>query len=957
MASSEDSGLAIERGEVARTPAAVGRAGGGQVRRRTLVAGAALSVPAVALMSVSPALAVSGGSLSVSAPNSQVPAAGAVPVTAMVKNASSQPVAGAAVSFSGPVGASVTPVSATTNGSGAAVTQLDLGTPWAKPGSVVSVSAVSGSNASSASFSVLGSNVVVAGAGYSAVFAQSELVFPSPVVDAVAAGGSTNRWFMALLANGSVWTMGFNSSGQLGDGSTTTRSTWAPVPGLSGVTQIAAAASTGYALLSDGSAKAWGSNFNGRVGDGSTTNRLTPTSVSGLSSGVRQIAAGVVVGYALLSDGSVRAWGDNSRGAGGDGSTSVRLTPTPVSGLSGVTQIAAGGDNGYALLSGGSVRAWGANDRGQVGDGSTTQRLTSTPVSGLSSGVTQIAAGTAAGYALLSDGSVKAWGANSSGQVGDGSTTNRLTPTSVSGLSSGVTQIAAGGATGYALLSGGSVKAWGANSSGQVGDGSMTNQLAPISVNLPAGRVVQRLSTNSTTSTTAMIVMGETTLSVDVVETAIAAGSAATVRAKVQKSSDASGVTGASVTVAATSGAVVGAASGSTDSTGMFQTTVTPDTWTAPGALVRVTARTDVSSAADTVSVLGSNVVVAGAGYSAVFAQSELVFPSPVVDTVAAGLSNPWFMVLLANGTVWTKGDNGRGQLGDESMSARSTWAPVPGLSGVRQIAAGASTGYALSSDGSVKAWGSNRRGQVGDGSTTDRLTPVSVSDLSGVTQIAAGTNTGYALLSGGSVKAWGLNDSGQVGDGSATNRMTPVQVSGLTSGATQLAGGLATGYALLSDGSVRAWGSSSRGQVGDGSTTQRFTPVPVSDLSGVTQIAAGTNTGYALLSDGSVKAWGDNGRGQVGDGSTTNRLTPTSVSGLSSGVTQITVGAATGYALLSDGSVKAWGASANGQVGDGSLTDRTAPVSMSAAAGRVVQRLGTNSNSSYTAMIVLKSD
>jgi alpha-tubulin suppressor-like RCC1 family protein len=399
-------------------------------------------------------------------------------------------------------------VSATTDGSGTAVTQMDLGTPWAKPGSTVTVTAVSGSDTTSGSFSVLGSNVVVAGLGYSSVLAQSELVFPSPVVDAVAVGGE-NSWFMVLLANGAVWTKGSNNYGQLGDGSLTSRSTWAPVLGLtSGVKQIAAAAAVGFALLADGSVKAWGFNGNGAVGDGSLTNRWSPVQVYGLTSGVTQIAAAAATGFALLADGSVRAWGFNDAGQVGDGSLTNRWSPVQVSGLtSGVTQIASAGHTGFALLSDGSMRAWGFNGSGQVGDGSTTGRLTPVPVSGLTSAVKQIAAGLHTGYALLSDGSVKAWGLNGTGMVGDGSSTNRSSPVQVSGLTSGVTQVAGAGYNGFALLSDGSVKAWGFNSAGQVGDGSTADRLSPVSVSLPAGQVAQRLATNSTVSSTAMIVM------------------------------------------------------------------------------------------------------------------------------------------------------------------------------------------------------------------------------------------------------------------------------------------------------------------------------------------------------------------------------------------------------------------------------------------------------------------
>lgn len=491
-----------------------GRAG---VSRRAVVAGAAWSVPAIAMMSGSPAFAASSTLLRVSTPGNQVIASGAATVSASLKNSSGAAVSGAAVSFTGPSGASFSPVSAPTNGAGVATTQMNLGTPWAKPGSTVTVNAVSGSESTAQALIVLGSNLVAAGREYAATPAQTELVFPSPVIAAAASGAGTDtssssRWFLVLLQDGTVWSKGSNWYGQLGDGSTTDRWTWARVSGLSGVTQIASGFGTAYALLSDGSVKAWGAGDRGQVGDGTGLNRVSPTQVSGLTSGVTQIASSYITGYALSSNGSVRAWGANGSGQVGDGTSGTdRLVPTQVSGLtSGVTQIAAGYITGYALLSTGSLKAWGWNAYGQIGDGTSgTDRLVPTQVSGLTSGVTQIAAGVGNGYALSSGGSVKAWGWNgSNGGIGDGTTAARLVPTPVSGLTSGVTQIASGAQTGYALSSDGSVKAWGWNAYGQLGDGTTTSRLSPVSVTIPAGRVVQRLGNNSPSAPIASYVMG-----------------------------------------------------------------------------------------------------------------------------------------------------------------------------------------------------------------------------------------------------------------------------------------------------------------------------------------------------------------------------------------------------------------------------------------------------------------
>lgn len=480
--------------------------------RRHILAGAAWAVPAVALTASTPAFAASSALLMLSTPNMQVPASGAVTVTATLKNASGAATAGASVSFTGPSGATINPASAVTNGTGAATTGLNLKAPWTKPGSTVAVNATSGSESKSQSFTVIGSNLVAAGNVYSSTPAQTELVFPSPAVDAVASGGS----FAVLLNNGTVWTKGDNSNGQLGDNTSSDRSTWAQVPGLSNVTQIAAGSGSLYALLSDGSVKAWGYNAFGQLGDGTTTPRYSPTPVSNLS-GVTQIAAGGATAFALLSDKSVKAWGYNNVGQVGDGSTTNRSTPSTVSNLSNVDQIAAGRfrtlgipdvATAYALLSDGSVKAWGFNNAGQVGDGTTTSRSAPTPVLDVS-GATQVAAGSGTGFVLLSDGSVRGWGRNNVGQVGDGTTTNRSRPTTVTRVASAV-QVSAAAGTAYAMSSDGSVRSWGYNTYGQIGDGSTTDRPAPVSLAVPAGHSVERLASNGSGAETVFLVMATT---------------------------------------------------------------------------------------------------------------------------------------------------------------------------------------------------------------------------------------------------------------------------------------------------------------------------------------------------------------------------------------------------------------------------------------------------------------
>ncbi|MBI5299281.1 MAG: RCC1 repeat-containing protein, partial [Deltaproteobacteria bacterium] len=218
---------------------------------------------------------------------------------------------------------------------------------------------------------------------------------------------------------------------------------------------------------------------------------------------------------------------------------------------------------------------------------------------------------------------------------------------------------------------------------------------------------------------------------------------------------------------------------------------------------------------------------------------------------------------------------------GNGTTTNSSTPVQVSGLSGITAIAGGSSHSLALKSNGTVWAWGYNGSGQLGDGTTTERDTPVQVSGLSGVTAIASGNGHGLALKSDGTVWTWGYNTYGQLGDGTTTERHTPVQVLGSLSGVTAIAGGFSNNHslALKSDGTVWAWGANDFGQLGDGTTTERHTPVQVSDLSGVTAIAGGSVHSLALKSDGTVWAWGYNSNGQLGDGSTTERDTPVQVS------------------------------------------------------------------------------
>ena len=288
----------------------------------------------------------------------------------------------------------------------------------------------------------------------------------------------------AVMSDGGLRCWGENSAGQIGDGSTTDRPTPVSVSGLtSGVGSVDAGFNHTCSVSSSGGLKCWGYNYWGNVGDGSTTDQTLPVDVVGLGSGVASVSAGGSHTCALTQAGSIKCLGYNLYGQLGDGSTTRRITPVDVAGLNAIAATVSAGENHTcAVTAASALKCWGYNFSGQVGDGTTTNRAIPIDVPGMDGGVLAVAPAGWHTCALTSGGGVKCWGRNSSGQLGDGTTTDRLAPVDVTGLSSGVAALVAGFDHTCAITSGGGLKCWGENGSGQLGDGTTTDRPAPVDV-------------------------------------------------------------------------------------------------------------------------------------------------------------------------------------------------------------------------------------------------------------------------------------------------------------------------------------------------------------------------------------------------------------------------------------------------------------------------------------------
>ena len=638
------------------------------------------------------------------------------------------------------------------------------------------------------------------------------------------AGGTFHT--LALAATGRLYAWGRNNYGQLGDNSTTSR--LAPValaqgaaPADTRFTQVSAGVDHSLALAADGTLYAWGFNAYGQLGDGTATTRPAPVAVAlgAAPAGTRfvQVAAGGNFSLALAADGTLYGWGQNTGGQLGDGTTTTRFTPGAValgSAPAGTrfVQVAAGFGHALVLAADGTVYAWGDNTYGQLGDGTTTSSLVPVTVA-LQPGArfTRLSAGQNYSLALTADGLLFGWGYNGNGQLGDGTTTDRATPVPVAGGAAPpgtrFTQVATGANHALALAADGTVYAWCSNISGQLGNGTTAPSLVPVAVAAPAA-------------------------------------------------------------------------------TGYTQ--------------------------------------------------------------AAAGFQHS--LALRADGRLFGWGRNVAGQLGDATTTNRLLpVAVLPGSAGTPfvQVSAGTDFTVGLTANGTLHGWGRNTFGQLGDGTTASRTTPVAVAQGAipvgtGFTQIASGDGHSLALAANGTIYAWGYNGNGQLGDGTFLNRQAPVAVLlGAAPAGTrfvQVAVGGAHSLALAADGTIYAWGNNSgNGRLGDGTTTGHATPVAV--VPGAVpagtrfaQIAAGTNHSLALAANGTVYAWGSDDYGQLGDNASYFRqLAPVAVlmgaAPAGTRFVQVIAGEYHSLALAADGALYSWGGNANGQLGDNSFTQRNTPV------------------------------
>ena len=774
---------------------------------------------------------------------------------------------------------------------------------------------------------------------------------------------------IALASDGTVYTWGLNQYGQLGNNTTTnSRSPIAvqvagtPLAGKT-IVQIAAGADHSLALDSDGALYAWGSNAYGQLGNGTTTNSSVPVAVKIAGTPLAgktivQIAAGANHNMVLTSDGAVYTWGWNYHGQLGNNTktnsntiVAVQTISTPIAGKK-IVKIAAGQGHSLALTDDGMVYAWGRNDTGQLGNNATTDAMlpvavtvTGTPMSNKT--IVEIASGARHSLAIDSSGKVYAWGHNGSGQLGNNSTVNALTPVAVQApADKNIIQVSGSGwlgASSSALASDGTVYSWGRGFDGQLGDGTNNDSSVPVITTI-------NLVDTPSTPTHVMAKPGDTTAIISWQAPIVSGGQNITGYVLQYQAVGASSWTTINVAAAATSHTITGLtndqtyrirlAAKITAGTGDFSNVVL----VTPHAKPTIT---NVSPAIGPVAG-GQNVTLTGTNF--------ILKSKKIMQTVNG---NGYSLALSADGTVYTWGRNEYGQLGNGvtatnspvPVAVKTAGTPMEGKT-IVQISAKVWYALALASDGTVYSWGFNSWGQLGNGTSgtaNNASAPVAVktagTPMEGKTivQVAAGATHSLALATDGTIYAWGKNEYGQLGNDSTTNSPVPVAVK--TAGTPmdgktiiQIHAGYEHSLALASDGTVYAWGRNNSGQLGKNDATDAHIPAAVQTLGTpmagkvIVQLVAGNSQSMALASDGTVYTWGWNQYGQLGNGTTTNSRIPVAV--VTTGtplagkiISQIAAGNAHALAMTDDGTVYTWGWNQYGQLGNNSTINSSLPV------------------------------
>ena len=754
---------------------------------------------------------------------------------------------------------------------------------------------------------------------------------------------------LALKADGTVWTWGYNGYGQLGLGDNSNR--YRPTQiNIENVVDIAAGNNHALLVTADGKVYSFGSNSYGQLGR--TGNTYTPQEIPNLEN-IEKVSAGNYHSMAIDKEGNVYTWGYNQNGQLGDGTRISNSIPTKIK-LTNITKIATKNNTSAAIDGDGNLYTWGYNYYGQ--QGITTDNVYTPRKVSILEKIIDVAVENNTIIVLDQNGEVLASGYNTYGNLGNNTTQTRKsfdkviekyetittgegeeeTTTTTPVYLSGIKSIEEGNEYAVAIKEDGTAISWGYNGYSQSSNGTTTNNLLPVDlkygkdkenidkiINVSAGEgtiVVVRedgkvwtigknysgqLGNSSAVNSNEFVCISKPVLLFE--ETPIRIkGIGQNKNAKVNMSQ---GFNLLYTTIE------------DTDLTYQIKNEKIATVEETTGKITAV----KKGKTAVTVTDKKSGETTSADVY--VLGEEDVTFPQ--IET-----QNYSTVTLKSNGEIWSYGYNGYGQLG----TGDTTYKVLPtytGINNITQISLGGTHTLALDTEGHVWSWGYNGYGELGNGTTTSSTEKVQVKSpdgegvLENIVAISAGNYHSIALDKDGNVYTWGYNGYGQLGLGNTTNTVLPVKVDDLE-GIIKIEAGNYTSYVIDNNNHLWSTGYNYYGELGNGSTSNRSKFTQIQTLENVSDVSASeTNSTIVLLSDGTVWGFGNNTNNQL---TTVGGATPQQLKGpdgMLKDITSISVGYYTGYAITSEEKVLAWGLNNYSQLASGTTETKSTPVYM----------------------------
>jgi alpha-tubulin suppressor-like RCC1 family protein len=677
-----------------------------------------------------------------------------------------------------------------------------------------------------------------------------------------------------------ILTSGNNFQGRLGLGNTTNQSSPVQVgTGTDWSTAVGGGAHV-IAIKNTGTMWAWGAGSNYRLGLGDTLNRSSPVQI-GTGTDWSTVSAGNYHGIAIKTNGTLWGWGLNNNGQLGlNYFKTFVYSPIQIGTDTNWSKITCGfGGSSFAIKTNGTLWAWGANSNGALGLGNTTVRSSPVQVGTDTNWSKVVSGGSAASIhtlALKTNGTLWAWGVNSSGRLGLNNTTYRSSPVQV-GTSTDWKDVATGRNFTVATKTTGTLWSWGSNGSGQLAASALVQRSSPVQVgsltdwsNVWTGQYhVIAKKTDATLWAWGYNNIGQ--LGLNTIDNT-------RISSPLQVGTDTDW-------------------SGNAENLGIAFSLFTKTTGTLWARGLNSYGRLGLG---DTVNRTSSPIQVG-------------------TDTnwskVSCGYN--FTSAIKTTGTLWSWGRNSYGQLGSGNLTSRSSPVQVGTGTDWSMVSSGSYNVMAIKTTGTLWGWGRNQYGQLGLGNTINRSSPVQVGTGTDWSKVSCQERRSAALKTDGTIWTWGRNNLGQLGLGNVTDRSSPVQV-GTDINWSDISSGESHTIAVKTTGTLWAWGSGSDGRLGLGNTTNRSSPVQVGSLTDWSKVYTGSNFCIAKKTDNTIWSWGSNNYGQLGLGISTAfstaRSSPVQI-GTDSNWSKINVGSGSVIAVKTNGTMWAWGRNSNSQL------------------------------------------